>query len=553
MPKFKSVTLGFSSSEDMVVPMSGVTIFVGPNNSGKSLVLREIESLCITSTDLSKLNIVTDFEINWPDQSEIENILESFSYGRTPTNDGYLYTIGQFHPGTDFIGTQVNKESVINFSIGKSEKIWWAQYITRWGTIRLDGKSRFLLTDDQKAFDLLGPPQNTLGYIFKNDELRKELQEILHDAFKLYFVIDIFNLGSLRIKFSLNPIPEYEQSLESRARDYYSKAHHIKDLSDGVQAFTGIVTTVATSKFHTILIDEPEAFLHPPLARKLGKHLSKIINQNKGTLLASTHSSDFIMGCIQSGEDIRIIKMEYLNGQSRGRMIDTDDLKRLIKHPLMKNSSILSALFYDGVIVTESSSDSLFYEEIYSIFSRWIPNPPSILFTNAQNKQTVKEIIHPLRRLGVPAATIVDIDIIKDGGKTWSQWLSSAQIPASLIEGFSLQRDAIHKRFVATPEKDMKKHGGIKCLGQEDKKAALQLFETLNEYGLFIVPNGELESWLPEINASGKKNDWVIDALTILNNPSHSENYKHEIKGDVWDFMKKIISWISNPIRKGLG
>jgi predicted ATPase len=40
----KSISLKFTElHEPLHVPAQGVTIFVGPNNSGKSLILREIE------------------------------------------------------------------------------------------------------------------------------------------------------------------------------------------------------------------------------------------------------------------------------------------------------------------------------------------------------------------------------------------------------------------------------------------------------------------------------------------------------------------------------
>jgi hypothetical protein len=45
---------------------------------------------------------------------------------------------------------------------------------------------------------------------------------------------------------------------------------------------------------------------------------------------------------------------------------------------------------------------------------------PNCLFLHAQNKQTVKTIIKPLRKLGIPVAGIVDIDILKEGGVVWS-------------------------------------------------------------------------------------------------------------------------------------
>jgi hypothetical protein len=65
--------------------------------------------------------------------------------------------------------------------------------------------------------------------------------------------------------------------------------------------------------------------------------------------------------------------------------------------------------------VTESDNDRAFYSEIYYRLAEKESGYPSLLFVNAQNKQTIRDIIEPLRAFGVPAAAIVDIDILKDG------------------------------------------------------------------------------------------------------------------------------------------
>ena len=54
---------------------------------------------------------------------------------------------------------------------------------------------------------------------------------------------------------------------------------------------------------------------------------------------------------------------------------------------------------------------------------------PNCLFLNAQNKQTVRTVIRPLRQLGIPAAGIVDIDVLKDGGSVWTDFLASGFVP----------------------------------------------------------------------------------------------------------------------------
>jgi hypothetical protein len=62
--------------------------------------------------------------------------------------------------------------------------------------------------------------------------------------------------------------------------------------------------------------------------------------------------------------------------------------------------------------------------------------------------------------------------------------------------------DEVKSKFDATG-KDMKRDGGIDILAPGHNEAAKNLFERLSEYGLFVVPRGEIESWLPALGAQG--------------------------------------------------
>ena len=168
---------------------------------------------------------------------------------------------------------------------------------------------------------------------------------------------------------------------------------------------------------------------------------------------------------------------------------------------------------------------------------------------NAQNKQTIQDIVGPLRKFGVPAVAIVDVDILKDGGKTWTGWLDAIQVPGALHPGYGVARGDIHKKFVELGI-DMKAGGGVCALPVPEKAAANQLFDTLDEYGLFTVRKGELETWLKNLGAVGKKTDWTIDALDKMGSDPTQAGYVTPSTGDAW-LRRKIIAWVRNPARKG--
>lgn len=545
-----SITLKFTENADIVLPAAGITVFVGPNNSGKSLVLKEVEQAFIVHPFPAGLKILRDYEVTWPSLDAVTETLKKPSpFHRDNLAEGEV-VIGRITPNGGLETTTLNIASVVAIATDKTDKRWWATQYLRWGVLRLDGRSRFNLTNDQSAGDLLQIPNNVLAHLFRDDSARRKVRTLIHEAFGLYFLVDPTNLGTLRIRLSAEKPPADEQSLNLEAREFYGRSTHIKDSSDGVQAFSGIVTAVLSGEFHTILIDEPEAFLHPPLARKLGKNLAALATERGGALLASTHSPDFLMGCVQASKDVRVVRLEYAQGKSRGRMVDPSQLDALFKRPLMRSANVVSALFHDGVVVTESDNDRAFYSEIYYRLAQEAGDYPSILFINAQNKQTIKDIVGPLRQFGVPAVALPDIDILKDGGKTWSDWLEAAHVPATLRDGYAAQRAAMNARFEASG-KDMKKDGGVEILSEGDRLAASQFFDLLAEYGIFAVRRGELENWLPHLGVPGKKTDWTVAMLERLGSDPLSPDYTQPKEDDVWEFMRGIVAWVRNPARRG--
>jgi hypothetical protein len=546
----ESIRLKFTETGEFTLPGAGITIFVGPNNSGKSLILREVERAFVEHPFPPNLKILQDYELKWPDIEAVKTEIARFKSMEAPDYPADHVLVGRFNPngGRETLGIGV--ESMLNIARQKADKRWWATHYARWGVLRLDGRSRFNLTNDQSGGDLLGPPQNVLAHLFQSDAARLQIRALVKDAFGLNFVIDPTHLGTLRIRLS-NEIPlDNEQSLDLKARAYHAAAIHIKDASDGVQAFAGIVTAVLSGEFHTILVDEPEAFLHPPLARKLGYHLATIATERGAALLAATHSPDFLMGCVQGSKEVRVVRLDYKDGKSRGRVVDAAQLEKLFKDPLMRSANAISGLFYDGVVVTESDNDRAFYAEIYQRMAALKKDYPSVLFINAQNKQTIKNIIGPLRRFGVPAAAISDIDIVKDGGKTWTDWLTSAQIPSALHNGYAAQRTAIKDRL-ENSGKNMKTDGGVEVLQGPDRVAADQLFDALAEYGVFAVRRGELEAWLTNLLVPGKKTDWTIAMLERLGSDPADPMYAQPTGDDVWAFIDGVVSWIGDAARKG--
>lgn len=259
------------------------------------------------------------------------------------------------------------------------------------------------------------------------------------------------------------------------------------------------------------------------------------------------------MGCIQSGSSINIVRLTYRDNVATARLLASEELLALMRNPLLRSTSVLDGLFYEFVVVTESDADRAFYQEVNERLLRFKPEwgIPNCLFLNAQNKQTVRTLLKPLRNLGIPAAGIVDIDILKEGGSVWKAFLEGGFVPELECKSLAISRSSVMEKLKDTG-KDMKRDGGLDILEDDDREAAENLCERLFEYGLFVVRRGELESWLLNLDASGHGPSWLIDIFEKMGENPEEESYVRPGIGDVWWFVAEIKEWLSDPERKGI-
>jgi len=421
--------------------------------------------------------------------------------------------------------------------------------------MRLDGVSRLNLLNEQAAGDLQSTPTNYLTKLFLDNTLRGQVRRIVYDAFSKYFVIDPTNPGRLRVRLAHRaPTSETEErSLSDASIKFYKDTIDIQTASDGVRAYIGIITAIVAGDPRIILIDEPEAFLHPSLVGKLGKEISQLLRQTRKCFFASTHSASFLMGCIQTGVPLNIVRLTYNYNNPTARLLPTDKILPLMRDPLLRSSGVLSALFYDVVVVSEADADRAFYQEINERLltegrGRGIGG---CLFINAQNKQTVWKIVRPLREMGIPVVGIVDIDTLNEGGHEWTRVLNGAFVPQSSQSALHAFRQNVFKDLTDT-DKNMKRSGGINILDGDKKESAQNLIDQLRDYGVFIVPGGELESWLKPLNATGHGPQWLMSIFEKMGENPDDPSYVHPSSGDVWDFIGQIKQWAENPIRKGI-
>lgn len=453
------------NTSQTVILTTPITVFVGPNNSGKSQVLREIHRFCNNGSRNQNDVIIDNIIFNDLSEREVDDKLNKVTL--IPHKNETL-ELDHIIIGKRGIRRKIRLTTLRGALLKPNEHLTqFTNWYLGFNTIILDGRNRINLINEQDAGDLQSVPTSSFQLLFRDDEKRNEVRRIIFDSFGNYLVIDPTKLGILRLKLSkVKPKSVLqERGIHDDAVAFHSSALPIDETSDGVKAFTGMITEIIAGDPQVLLIDEPEAFLHPSLSYKLGKEIALASFESDKRVFVSTHSSNFVMGCIQSGVPVTIVRLTYRNEVATARILPNDDILKLMRNPLLRSTGVLEGLFYEFVIVTESDTDRAFYQEVNDRLLRYEINKgiPNCLFINAQNKQTERIIIKPLRELGIPTSGLVDIDVLKEGGQVWSDFLKSGYVPETSHTSFSQLRVSVKNEFDRTGQ-EMKRNGGIDLL-----------------------------------------------------------------------------------------
>lgn len=418
----------------------------------------------------------------------------------------------------------------------------------------LDGKTRLSLIQSERTGSLRGRrSESGMLMSLRNDRKQLErLRKYVFDAFGRHAVLDILDLHELKLVLSDEaPPPGVEDRLDEEAQAFLQRCSGLSEFSDGVRTYIGLHAHLLSQDCSYAMIDEPEAFLHPPLARRLGANLTSLAAERRRYIFAATHSPDFVMGCLSTGQPVNIIRLGYKDGRGSARLLDPDRLAKMMKDPLVRSTGALSSLFHEAVVLCEGPSDRGFYSEINDRLVRHDPSYPrrmqSCLFMEVGGKEAVPKVFEPLTRTGVPLACVIDLDLLNTAN-VLNKLLSARGVHESIITSLSQMRGNVLTIF--RDRKDKLKKGGIAALTDPAEREALQTFlDTLARFGIFLPERGEVETWLPELGCLNVgKSGWLP---AIMEKMGMTDGGLGPAQNDVWAFLRKIASWLDRPFTSG--
>jgi len=536
--EIESITL----KNNQTINLGKISILVGANNVGKSQTLRDIQQR-MQSGLASKFVLLK--EINFRKPQNFEDLFANLKVSDSQHSIGQKRIVGINNNMTGQDSFEINFEHSKYQFEQQPNLNWVLGNISKFKVSHLDSSTRLNLIRTTSSFN---PDTEDPSNILQNLFLQKENEELLkiafNEAFGMEVMLDYSGLKDfcLRVAKEFPEIPEDPRKAYPITKDF----NKIDNQGDGFRSFVGIVLSLLFSKDRIVLLDEPEAFLHPAQARYLGKWIADNSDKLSGQIIISTHNSNFLSGLLQSDKKVDIYRLNRNGDDTTFKLIPPDATENLAKSPMLSSQRVLEAIFHKAVIVCESDADRIVYQTVSTLHH----NNQEILFVYSHNKQTLKDVASLLIATQIPVGVISDIDLLNDETDFKNLFFAVTQTEArpdllalrkeiaDSVDNSSEQqaldklkdniaeffeqlnknehtyggaKGALNRIRKETSKWTFPKKNGITGFDEGIRPRVLELLKELDQKNIFIIPVGELEGWM-DLGTS-RKNNWIVMAL----------------------------------------
>ncbi|MFJ6774830.1 AAA family ATPase, partial [Kitasatospora sp. NPDC091257] len=254
-------------------PANGMTVFIGPNNSGKSQLLGEIASRLASYPGPASTT-------HWLSQMEVE--------GEGTPDDflQYLHSVGMVPRVRPDNGEPYYPLQNRNVTPMTELGIPGHMLATHWNS-RTYGQIASLLLSTQWTGDRLQdqtsssqlnrmhPPSHPTQYLRSEPSALAEFSRLIESAFGTPISMNRYDEQGLRLTIGDPELPIDADPASYEYWDAYRALPGVAAQGDGFRSFVNLLLHSLVRPTPVIVIDEPEAFLHPPQARLLGRILAE--------------------------------------------------------------------------------------------------------------------------------------------------------------------------------------------------------------------------------------------------------------------------------------
>jgi len=515
-----------------------VVVIVGPNNSGKSATLRGIQD---------KLR-------NPANGNPVVGALRMSSEGSPEDFQSWLERTA--HITAADTPNRAYHLSGAGVAAGSSRQLWAYAPSNGLGAILpmfcqlMNAEARLTAANPAQTIRFLDdPPATPIHHLYRDDDLAASLSAQFQRAFGVELVVHHSAGGEIPLMVGVRPEPAQGQDRLSKGYvEALERLDRLQQQGDGMRSFAGVLLSTAVGRESVMLVDEPEAFLHPPQARLIGQML--VTEKKTGRqLFVATHSGDVLRGVLDAGSpSTKIIRLTRNENQNVASILNPTEIAQLWNDPLLRYSNILDGLFHERVIVCESDADCRFYAAVADAHDAKGSKRPDQMFVHGGGKSRIHTIVGALARVAVPVRVICDFDVLREeevlrrivesmGGdfaEMQGDWqlvsrAIASQVPTTPADAVSEEirdilaplgsnavtahaLDDIKRVLRRLPPWARAKELGVESIPDgEPRNACSRLLRCLASIRVFVVPNGELEGFARSIPTHGPS--WVNAAL----------------------------------------
>lgn len=509
----------FSSGQKISFEEDEKVIIVGPNNSRKSQTLREI--IGISSSDTTG-QVIKELKIHKDGTREdLENLLKCDGEF---TNGNYMYN-----------GHSIHNSLLYLWDSGKNLSHICPMFIKN-----ITANARLSICNQQNSIRPDEAKTRPQHYLYENSVLMSHISMLFKKAFNKDIMFN-YRGGSV-LPIHVGKIPGINGTTDRVSNEYVELVRQnplLDNQGDGVKSYAGILFECVVQKLDVTMIDEPEAFLHPPQMRMLGDTLSSEVEKQ---LFVATHSSDILRGFLEGTKgNVKILRIQREDDINIVHIIDKKSVEQLWSKPILRYSNALDSLFHEQVIICEDDSDCRLFNYVADCLNKSNGDVyPDTCYIPTGGKHAVAGLVEALRPSGVPVKAIFDFDLISEKG-TLIRTLNAfdpagkykdeimmlwEKINAEVTQKFKLPTpdefkatlldfithtpsDKISKSKFEELFKQRKpwqdvKNNGINGLPKGDiRKFYKELDEKLKLIGIFLIPVGEIENFSAETGLHG--------------------------------------------------
>lgn len=392
--RFKINGLSFNGSNEVIIPKK-INVLIGPNNSGKSRALKEIRSEILGHPerhfgDCEQIDsvIFEKIDLNMPVGSG--DLISSYSLDKRVVKHDAGWQVRDYcciakrlapEGGYSSYPRQVSFYSASSWideldSVLSEPEAHGGEHEARREALEFFGpcvvdyagtEDRLLLSIGDRAYGHRDNDYNVLSSVLDYDPDCTDISSDIVDLFGKDVVLDALSSRQLVVPVVSGSFEKYRASRDASEKlEILEQSTPLSWEGDGFRSFVSVLLGVIGRKKPIFLLDEPEAFLHPPFARRMGEllaqHLSK--NEQLESAFISTHSSYLLQGLLAGDcDDVQIIRLERSAEGTTARVIGTDEIRNLIKRKDY-SPKYLDGLFSSEVNLVEGPWDDLVYSKI---------------------------------------------------------------------------------------------------------------------------------------------------------------------------------------------